>query len=81
MRVGIDEGRQPLSYDLDGAARWIYKACMESRNDTLIMNRADGGRRPEQLQLCTQGPSGSVRFEDVALTGRAETSRLASTRE
>lgn len=68
-----------LTYDLDGAARWIYKACMESRNDTLIMNRPGGVREPEQLH--TQGPSGSVRFEDVALTGRAETSLLASTEE
>lgn len=68
-----------LTYDLDGAARWIYKACMESRNDTLIMNRPGGVREPEQLH--TQGPSRSVRFENVALTGRAETSLLASTKE
>lgn len=52
---------------------------MESRNDTLIMNRPGGVREPEQLH--TQGPSRSVRFESVALTGRAETSLLASTKE
>lgn len=54
---------------------------MESRNDTLIMNRPGGVREPEQLLVRTQGPSGSVRFENVALTGRAETSLLASTKE
>ncbi|KAL5092673.1 hypothetical protein Trisim1_001227 [Trichoderma cf. simile WF8] len=41
--------------------------------------RPGGVREPEQLH--TQGPSRSVRFESVALTGRAETSLLASTKE
>jgi hypothetical protein len=53
-------------------------ACMESRNDTLIMNRAGAVRWPKQLR--PQGPSGYMRCEDVALTGRAETNLLAGTK-
>lgn len=52
---------------------------MEPRNDTLILNKAGVVRWPGDLR--TQGSSQYLRFEGVALTGRAETELLAGTKE